>query len=118
MALLIPNASERYLLDKLRTAFTWTIKLYSSNTTPSATSVLSDFTLAANMTTATVSWSAAATDGSGVAYLVPATLPIALTYSGSVDQDINGYVLVDGSQLVAAEKWSTAITVHSSGDKV
>lgn len=117
MPLVISNAGEKLFNDAV-TAVCGKVWLYKSNTTPSATSVKADFTLAdyGGAAAQSITWNDSDTNGSGKAEAVADTLTFEAS-SGS--NTIYGYIVTktgDDSVLVYAEKFATARTIDSDTD--
>lgn len=118
MALVVPNASEVTLLEKMlnvNQTSTMLLKLYSSNTYPVPGTVLGDLTEAnhtgyTNITLTNTNWVVAASPLTGAA---TATYP-EQTFTFSADTsgiDVFGYYITDTSgspKLLWVERFSTA----------
>jgi outer membrane receptor for Fe3+-dicitrate len=126
MALVVPNAGELRLLDKmlkhaLSTNENYILKLYSNNYTPDQASVPGSFTEAnftsyAAKTLTRANWTSAITNGSNKAETSYSTTPQSWT-CGTTGQTIYGY-WVEGATVATclwAEKFTTA-RVLANGD--
>lgn len=116
MALVSTNAGELRMLDELLDAENLTLKLFKSNTTPTATSVIGDFTECdfTNYTSKTLTaatWNAATTV-SGKATATYDSTPLSWT-CGTTGNTIYGYTVqsASGSTLLWAELFSSPRTL-------
>jgi hypothetical protein len=115
----VTNAGELTLLDWMirSTGENTVLRLFKSNTTPSATSVRTDFTESdfTDYTTRTLTranWNAAATQGDGSAQIA---YNADQDYTPGLDQSLWGYMFckTDGS-LILAEKYATVRNLVTS----
>ncbi len=122
MAIFIPNVGENKMLEYIlgkASAGTVTLKLYTNNYDPIATSVASSFTECtiagyAAKSIATSDWGSVSTNGSGKAQSVVTPSDFSFTGSGTV----YGYYVVDSAGvLLFAEKFPAARTI-ASGDNM
>lgn len=120
MAIVVPNCGELLLLEwalkSTSTPEALTLKLYKSDTTPSATSVAGDFSVAdftgyEDKSIARASWSAPSTDGNGKA----ATAYAEQSWSVGSTQTVYGAYVVGATSgtLVFAERFASARSVQS-----
>lgn len=103
------NVGEVLALDLLLGVNNCTLRLFKSNTTPSASSVLGDFTTStftnyADVTLTKTSWGASSTVG-GKGTSVYGTAP---SWSVGSSENCYGYVVFQGSTLLYGERFTNA----------
>lgn len=120
MAFLVPNAGEDFCLGKIVNSTDIAsqnlfLKLYESNTTPTETSVVGDFTEVTDGT-----YNAIELTGSSWVILNGLASYAQQTFNISGAQTIYGYYITNyaGTILVLAELFGSAITIGSGGGTV
>lgn len=114
---IVTNEGEKALLDWMfrGTGENLVLHLFKTNVTPTATSIVADFTESdftgyVTKTLTRASWNVGSTDGAGKGLL---EYSADQTYSPTTDQDLWGYYLVSatGGVLIAAENYGAARAV-------
>lgn len=120
MNMVEPNEGKQVTLDELfrltSTRPTWTLKLFSSNTTVGDASTGADFTIAtftgySNVSIARADWGAA-TVVSNVGQITKSSAP-SFTCTGGSSQTVYGWILVDASSgtIWFGQNFDTPITM-------
>ena len=120
MAIFLPQVGDQKALsDFLGNGENWTIKLFSSNTTPAATDTAATYTeanfttYASKTLTRTISASTWSTPTTATPSVSNYNAGTGLTWSANSAQNIYGYFVVGATSgtLIYAERFSTAISL-------